>query len=147
MKKLITMILALALALPLSVTAFADEAVVTTSIASIYLVTIPKDVTVEFSETSTDFGSIALTVAKLDPGYAVQVTVESGGELVNQADESKTIPYTINDAEGVFTSGQYWAAGDSTPLTIGITQEDWDAAYAGEYSDTVTFTISYEKAS
>ena len=34
-------------------------------------------------------------------------------------------------------------AGEETPLTIVIKKEDWKKAVAGQYSDTVTFTISY----
>ena len=34
-------------------------------------------------------------------------------------------------------------AGEETPLTIAIKKEDWKKAAAGEYADTVTFTISY----
>ena len=33
--------------------------------------------------------------------------------------------------------------GDTCPLAITITQDDWDKAYAGEYSDTITFDIQY----
>jgi len=38
----------------------------------------------------------------------------------------------------------YLTEGDKTELFIHITPDDWKAAYAGEYSDTVTFTVSYE---
>ena len=37
-------------------------------------------------------------------------------------------------------------AGEKVDLTINITQADWDAAAAGDYSDTVTFNISYVDA-
>lgn len=57
------------------------------------------------------------------------------------------IPYQILGAEeagaGPFTSAQYTKAGEETPLTIAIKKEDWKKAVAGEYADTVTFTISY----
>jgi hypothetical protein len=52
---------------------------------------------------------------------------------------------SIKDAEGAdFTSATYLTEGDKTELSIHITADDWNAAYAGEYSDTVTFTVSYE---
>ena len=156
MKKWIAMLLTLTLALSLSVTAFAAEinqdsdpkkadVKVTTSIEPTYTVTIPEDVQVTFNETSTQFGAIELTAAKLDPEYAVTVTLTASGTLKNEADKTKTIAYAVNSKDGAFSSAEYQNKGDRTVLTIDITQAAWDAAYAGEYSDTVTFTISYGK--
>lgn len=155
MKKLTALVLTLALTLSLSVTAFAAEITdqdgspkdttveITTSIEPTYTVTIPANTTVAFNATSTSFGSIKLDAAQLDPGYAVKVELSASNTLKNKADADKTIAYTIKDGNGVFTSAEYLTAGDSTALTIDITQAAWDAAYAGEYSDTVTFTVSY----
>lgn len=154
MKKVFSAIMVLTLMLIMSMTAFASEidqssvsktseATITTSIAPTYTVTIPEDVSVDFNATSTNFGSITLDAAQLDPGYAVQVEMNCGGRLKNLADETKAIPYTVNSADGAFTSAQYDTAGESTDLTIDITQEAWNSAYAGSYSDTVTFTVSY----
>lgn len=156
MKKTIALLLTLALALSLAVTAFATEidqdsspkradVKVTTSIAPTYTVTIPDNVQVAFNNTSTEFGEVRLISARLDSGYAVKVTLKASGELVNEADETKTIAYTVNSADGPFSSGIYQNIGDGDALTIDITQAAWDAAYAGNYSDTVTFTISYGK--
>lgn len=101
---------------------------------------------VTFNKPSTEFGVIELTSAQIDPGYVVKVALTASGKLVNAADASKTIAYVVNSASGAFTSAEYRFAGDSTALTIDITQAAWDAAYAGYYSDTVTFTISYGEA-
>ena len=55
------------------------------------------------------------------------------------------IPYVIEDSEGTaFTSATYLTEGDKTELSIHSPADDWNAASAGEYSDTVTFTVSYE---
>lgn len=154
MKKWIALFLTLALTLSLPVTAFAAEinqdsdpktadATVTTSIEPTYTVTIPGNVQVEFNATSTNFGTIKLAAAQIAPGYAVKVELDASGELKNQADETKTIAYAVNSADGAFESAEYQDEGDSTALTIDITQAAWDAAYAGNYSDTVTFTVSY----
>lgn len=156
MKKWIALFLTLTMTLSLSVTAFAAEinqdsdpqeaeVKVTTSIEPTYTVTIPEDVEVTFNETSTDFGTIELTDAQLDPEYAVTVTLSASGTLKNQADKTKTIAYAVNSEDGAFSSAKYQNKGDSTALTIDITQAAWDAAYAGDYSDIVTFTISYDK--
>ena len=156
MKKWIAMLLTLALALSLSVTAFAAEidqdsdpqeadVKVTTSIEPTYTVTIPEDVQVKFNATSTKFGTIKLAAAQIDPGYAIKVTLTASGTLKNEVDATKTIAYAVNSQGEAFESAKYQNQGDSTDLTIDITQVAWDAAYAGNYSDTVKFTISYEK--
>lgn len=159
MKKLIAIFLTLTMTLSLSVAAFATEITekdgnpktkdveVTTSIDPTYTVTIPENVDVKFNDPSTKFGTIELTAAQLDPEYAVKVTLTASGELKNEADKTKTIAYTVNSKDGAFSSAKYQKKGESTDLTIDITQAAWDAAYAGDYSDIVTFTISYGKVS
>lgn len=135
------------------------QAEITTEIAPSYIVTIPADTKVKFNDTQTDFGKVELTKAQLDPGKVVKVTVNSDGELNNAADDKKVIPYTVmaqyaSGAEGevyipfktaeqpleMDTEGQKFA------LSIEIGEEDWNKAYAGSYSDTVTFNVSYEDA-
>ncbi len=160
MKKLIAFILALSLFAVMSATALATEidqdddpqrasATITTSIAPTYVVSIPENTSVMFNAAETSFGSIQVTQAQLEPDKQIRVSLTSEApdgafQLVNSADETRTIPYEVKDANGVFTSGVYTKAGDRTDLTINISQEDWNAAYAGSYSDTVTFTVSYE---
>ena len=116
--------------------------------SSTVLFFIPANTTVAFNATSTPFGSVKLDAAQINPGYAVKVELNASGKLKNQADNNKTIAYTINDKNGkAFTAQQYTAAGQETPLTIDITQAAWNAAFAGSYSDTVTFTVSYVNTS
>ena len=129
------------------------EAVITTEIAPSYIVTIPADTKVQFNSLETSFGNITLTEARLDPGKVVRVHLTTDFTLKNKADTGKTIPYDITTTDDAGTSGslkkfdvQLEFKGDTCPLTIAITQDDWNKAYAGEYSDTVTFTISYEDA-
>lgn len=154
MKKLTALVLAIVLTLSMSATVFAAginqdsnpktaDVTVTTSIAPTYTVTIPANTNVTFNTLSTSFGAVKLDAAQIDPGYAVKVELNASGTLKNQADAAKTIAYTIKDADGAFTSAQYTTAGDKTDLTIDITQAAWNAAFAGQYSDTVTFTVSY----
>ena len=156
MKKIIASVLALSLLAAVSTTAFAaeinqdsdpktSEAKITTSIAPTYTVSIPEDTSVAFNATETQFGSIEITQAQIDPNMQIKVSLDSENDaLINQTDNTKTITYTVNDENGVFTSGTYLAAGDKTDLTINISQEDWNKAYAGSYEDTVIFTVSYE---
>ena len=150
MKKVFAVILTIALMMSLSVTAFAanttgGEADITTSIAPTYTVTIPADVTVQFNATETAFGTIEVIASQIHPDKCIRVSLASDNKLENSIDDTKYIPYAIKDAEGAeFTSATYLTEGDKTELSIHITEGDWNAAYAGDYSDTVTFTVSYE---
>ena len=150
MKKILSAVLAIALLTSLSVTVFAENTVggdadITTSIAPTYTVTIPADVNVDFNATETEFGVIEVTASQIHPDKCIKVALTTDGELNNAIDSTKVIPYVIMDGEGnAFTFDTYLTEGDKTELSIHITAEDWNAAYAGEYSDTVTFTVSYE---
>ena len=150
MKKLFDIALALVLVASLSVTAFAanttgGEADITTSIAPTYTVTIPANTNVNFNATETAFGAIEVTASQIHPDKQIRVTLTTDGELNNTIDTTKVIPYVIKDASGAaFTTATYLTEGDKTELSIHITADDWNAAYAGDYSDTVTFTITYE---
>lgn len=150
MKKVLTFVLAVMLVMSLSVTAFAanttgGDADITTSIAPTYTVTIPADVNVQFNATETAFGAIEVTASQIHPDKQIRVTLTTDGELNNTIDTTKVIPYVIKDASGAgFTTATYLTEGDKTVLSIHITADDWNAAYAGDYTDTVTFTVSYE---
>ena len=169
MKKLISGLSALAImAMPL--TAYAanpiteateqkGEAVITTEIAPSYIVTIPADTTVKFHDLTTDFGKVELTKAQLDPEKVVKVTVNSDGELNNAADDKKVIPYTVMAQYASGAEGEVYVpfnvkgndltsdtTGQAFAMEIQITEDDWNKAYAGSYSDTVTFNVSYEDA-
>lgn len=157
MKKLIAIALVLALALSLSVTAFAGcidqdstskstNVEVTTSIAPSYIVTIPANTTVTFNTLTTSFGSVKLESAQIHPGGFIEVTLDASSTLKNKYDVNlSTIAYTIKSGNSVFKSANFYRAGQEKALTINITQDAWNAAYAGEYSDTVTFTVAYWK--
>ena len=150
MKKVFAIVLTFALLASLSVTAFAanttgGEANITTNIAPTYTVTIPADVNVQFNATETAFGTIEVTASQIHPDKCIKVALATDNELNNAIDNTKVIPYAIKDSEGAeFTSATYLTEGDKTELSIHITANDWNAAYAGDYSDTVTFTVSYE---
>ena len=149
MKKLFAIVLTFALLMSLSVTAFAanttgGDADITTSIDPTYTVTIPADVNVQFNATETAFGAIEVTASQIHPDKCIKVALATDKELNNAIDNTKVIPYAIKDSEGAeFTSATYLTEGDKTELSIHITANDWNTAYAGEYSDTVTFTVSY----
>ena len=150
MKKLFALILAVVMIATMSVTAFAANTTggfttITIDIAPTYTVTIPANTTVAFNATETDFGAIEVTASQIHPDKCIKVALATDKELNNAIDNTKVIPYAIKDSEGAaFTSATYLTEGDKTELSIHITADDWNAAYAGDYSDTVTFTVSYE---
>jgi len=155
MKKILTCLAAFALACSVPAAAFAApidqdsdpkeaRVEINTNIAPTYTVTIPSSVTVPFNAASTEFGKLGLETARLEPGYAVKIDLDASNQLKNTADPAKVIPYTVTTASGIpFSSAQYFTAKSYTALAININESAWNAAYAGTYSDTVTFTVTY----
>ena len=153
MKKTIAVLSALAMltafAVPFAVSAEDRGAVISTEIQPTYLVTIPADLTVVQNQEKSSFGAVKLVNAQIEPDKCITVTLNASGALKHKKDATKTLPYTIYQGKAdatnltAFTSATYLTAGESTDLTVGITAADWKKAFAGEYSDTVTFRIAY----
>lgn len=153
MKKTIAMISALAMltafAVPFSASAEDKGAVISTEIQPTYVVNIPANLTVAQNAEKTNFGAVTLASAQIEPDKCITVTLNASGALKNKKDNTKTLPYTIYQGKAdaanltAFTSATYLTAGESTDLTVGITAANWRSAFAGEYSDTVTFRIAY----
>ena len=167
MKKLLSFALALILALSLTVTAFAtstpggtgntDETKSTTvkfSVAPTYTVTIPENIPLQpyyenGASTGRYTGTASIKVDKLIllESKALAITLASDFKLSVPQSESYFIPYEVRlqeDAEPItseavvasFVSGN---AQQSQTLYFATTEK---AEYAGDFSDTVTFTIS-----
>lgn len=155
MKKTAAILSAAVIAAAASATVIAAEpkksdVTISASIEPAYIVSIPANTSVAFSDTTTDFGSICLDSARLEPDKTVKVTITSDGELNNSADNNTVIPYSLTASNGSteekVVSGysvMLKNAGDKIDLTINITKNDWNAAAAGNYSDIVNFTIAY----
>lgn len=163
MKKLLTGILTAALCLSMAVPAFATEinqdsdpkegkTEVTFNVDPAYTVTIPGTVELEKVD---DAGTVTyekdLTVsaaagARLLEGQTIQVTLASDFELDTSADANYKLPYTVKvgASEDAIKSGDVVATfGTSTTEQTSVLHfAAEDPAYAGDYSDTVTFTIS-----
>ena len=128
------------------------SAEISTEISVKYIVTIPEDTAVTFNTVNTDLGAVELTSAQLEPDKCIKVTLNASGELKHEADNTKVLPYAVKkgtaDAvtENDYTAETYNAAGEKTDLTVVITSEDWNKAFAGKYSDTLTFGIEYTDA-
>lgn len=125
----------------------AGSSTVTYHVDPAYQVTIPVDTSMQFNETEVPYGKIVVDQVQIEDGKCIQVSLLADFNLKNSNNSKAVIPYQIlaGDEAGShpFTSAQYTKAGEETPLTIVIKKEDWKKAVAGQYSDTVTFTISY----
>ena len=159
MKKVFAVILTVALLMSLSVTAFAAEigpganasqgsTEVKFNVDPTYTVTIPATVElnkVEDNGTVTyenDYTITAEAGVRLKKNEYIEVTVASDFKM-NTA-EGATLAYTITAAGNAVANNGVVAEFDTDKLeqtaTIHIAANDPD--YAGNYSDTVTFTLT-----
>lgn len=120
------------------------QTTINVSIDPAYTVTIPASTTISSGTEESSIGNIMLDSARLEPDKSVWVSADASGKLKNSKDSSKTISYNLMNGNSVFTSASYIESGSSTPLTVSINKSEWDNAYAGSYSDTIVFTISYK---
>ena len=170
MKKLFALILAITMMATMSVTAFAadntfnyDEnpqsngTTVTYSVAPTYTVTIPETVTipakVELQKIDTD-GTItyendytitAEAGVRLKKGEYIEVTIAS--DYVMQTPQGATLAYAITkDAAALVDSIVAEFDTDKAAQTSVIHIAANDPDFAGNYSDTVTFTVAVKVA-
>ena len=120
------------------------QTTINVSIDPTYTVTIPASTTIASGTAESSIGNVTLDNARLEPDKSIWVSADTSGKLKNSKDSSKTISYKLMNGNSEFTSASYLASGNSTPLTVSINKSEWDNAYAGSYSDTIVFTISYK---
>lgn len=117
--------------------------VVRTSCDPAYIVEIPADMQIPFGSVDTSLGVVSAKLMKIEANKAVYVTVESanGSALADEQGELPAIPYGLSGAEEIV----FDEVNDPTEfaLNVHVEQSDWDAAYAGSYADTLTFTVNY----
>ena len=157
MKKIFTVILTVALLMSLSVTAFAANTTggsteVSFNVDPTYTITIPETVTLEKKvdgDTVTyenDYTITAEEGVRLKNGEYIEVTVAS--DFTMQTTEGATLAYSITAGGNAVATGGVVAEFETDKnvqsTTIHIAANDPD--YAGEYKDTVTFTVSVEKS-
>ena len=155
MKKLFALILAVVMIATMSTTAFAANTEggsikLSFNVDPTYTITIPATVELQKVEDNgtvtyeNDYTLTAEAGVRLKKGEYIEVTVATDNEM--ETPEGATLAYTItkddaaleNNVVATFTTDK--AAQTST---IHIAAGDPD--YAGDYSDTVTFTISVKK--
>ena len=112
-----------------------------------YTVVIPATVDIDFEATSTNLpvevtalrtystGTIANTVRKLyvKAGDYVGYIENANGDRIN---------YSIGGSEATTGKYLYFTETGTKNFTIDITEAAWNAAPAGSYSNTITFTIA-----
>lgn len=158
MKKILqgflTIALCLAVSLPASAAEISEtsaqksgETSVSFNVAPTYTVTIPETVELEKKEDNgavtyeKDMTITAEAGVRLIQGQSIKVAMDS--DFILSAGKS-TMPYTVTvDGENV-TSGDevalFGTSTDAQTVTLHFAAEDPE--YAGNYTDTVTFTLS-----
>ena len=152
MKKLFALILTVCLLATMSVTAFAANTTggsteVSFNVDPTYTVTIPA--TVELNKIDdngtvtyeNDYTLAAQAGVRLKKNEYIEVTVASYFEMIT--DEGATLAYTITAEDAAVATGGVVAefATDKAEQAATIHVAANDPDYAGEYKDTVTFTL------
>ena len=157
MKKLFALILTVCLLATMSVTAFAANTTggsteVSFNVDPTYTVTIPATVELERQEDNgtvtyeNDYTLTAQAGVRLKKGEYIEVTVASEFKMTTA--EGATLDYTITAENAAIATGGVVAefATDKAEQTATIHIAANDPDYAGEYKDTVTFTIAVKDA-
>ena len=153
MKKLFALILTVCLLATMSVTAFAANTTggsteVSFNVDPTYTVTIPATVELQKVEDNgtvtyeNDYTIGANAGVRLKKNEYIEVTVASDFEMTTT--EGATLAYTITAEDAAVATGGVVATFETNKsaqsTTIHIAANDPD--YAGEYKDTVTFTVA-----
>lgn len=104
-----------------------------------YTIVIPATVEIPFNQLSTNL-PISVTALHLPTnGNALKVEVANMDALKNET--GKLLSYTINGVDAKATL--YFTALTTQNFVIGITQDNWNKAHAGNYSQTIRFNVSF----
>ena len=153
MKKLFALILTVCLLASMSTTAFAANTTggsteISFNVDPTYTVTIPATVELQKVEDNgtvtyeNDYTLTAQAGVRLKKGEYIEVTIAS--DYVMQTPQGATLDYTITAENAAVAMGGVVAdfATDKTEQTATIHIAANDPDYAGEYKDTVTFTLT-----
>lgn len=143
------LILALALCLLLSVTAHATKltpsntsgtTMLSVTVAEEYTLVIPSALPIRYGAQATTLW-LEVTGYRLATGNVLSVACLSDGILAEAS--GAELPYRLVYNGLPATSLTFDGIGRKG-LTVAIDKSDWDAAAAGTYTDTVTFTASIQ---
>lgn len=157
MKKVISMLMTVAMLAALMVPAFAldqntpkGDVIVKTDTemadgqdARRYTVTIPADTVIAWGAEKTDLTGYTAE-AHLAYGEKLSVTVSGNGNMVYEPEAGTTLalPYTLEGDTAYESAGPVVYPVATLALSVNITADDWNAAVVGEYQDTLTFTAT-----
>lgn len=147
MKKLLSILLAIALMVTMSVTVFAAErqsTTVTYQVDPTYTVTIPADVSGDCASLSIEAEPILKETEKVVISIGASANY-NGTFRVKEKNEDIYIDYTISDGAKILNVGsvvleQEAAAPEKATASLTFTPDK--ALYSGDYSDTLTFIIA-----
>ena len=152
MKKILTLALVAGMLTATGITAFAADPTtdVTYEVAPVYTVVIPESVTLgdtAVTEQIKIYGATANDNVVIGKTQKVNValTESANGFKVKTADGDE-VAYTVNDKNAVddLTTVAECTAADGKKNTTLTFAKTGTAAYAGTYTDTLTFTVSVE---
>lgn len=159
MKKVLSVLLAVAMLAALMVPAFAldqdtpsGDTIVKTSTtmedgkdARRYAVTIPADTTITWGAESTALEGYTAE-AHLAYGEVLTVSVAGSGKMTYSPEDGVTLelPYTLEGDTAYESTGAVVYPVADLALSVNIAADDWNAAVVGEYQDTLTFTAEIQ---
>ena len=149
MKRLTALVFVLALLCPLGITAAATDGGDTTmsyTVNANYTVTIPATVSGNSASLSIDAAPV------LEEGQKVVISIADSANYYNGfrlklKGADAYVGYNISDGANTLAMGSVvleQPAAAEQAATVNLTFTPEKAAYAGDYTDTVTFTVSYE---
>ena len=159
MKKVVSVLMAVAMLAALMVPAFAldqntpkGDVIVKTDTemadgqdARRYTVTIPADTVIAWGAEKTELTGYTAE-AHLAYGEKLSVTVSGNGNMVYEPEAGTTLalPYTLEGDTAYESTGAVVYPVATLALSVNIAADDWNAAVVGEYRDTLTFTATIQ---
>ena len=101
--------------------------------APTYTIIIPPTLAIEPNATLT---TLTVNLTEMENAQSVTVTTAASGSMTNGSDGS--IDYTVT------SNTLSWNSPSEKTMTINITSEEWQQAAPGDYTGTMSFTISAE---
>lgn len=159
MKKVISMLMTVAMLAALMVPAFAldqntpsGDTIVKTSTtmeggqdARRYTVTIPADTVIPWGAGVTKLTGYTAE-AHLAYGEKLSVTVAGSGNMTYSPEAGVTLelPYTLEGNTAYVSAGPVVYPVANLALSVNITADDWNEAVVGAYQDTLNFTAEIQ---
>ena len=140
-----------AMALPVSAqdNTESKDTSITAKIQSTYTLSIPASTTIDFEKTSTNLKETLKVTGNVLPTQEVAVTAKAGA--FHNKVQNTDLPYKLIDKRNnsEFTTAT-WSEDElrdgskELTLSVDITKEAWDAAEAGNYEGSITFTANLQ---